>query len=180
MGDVTFLSKTTVSRDNNNNGMVREDDVNLVMELSQNDNRNKCEYHYDYLVRRDKLDGAKRDGRVVAAQPTTTNRSEITVSQQWIWYSTLEDTWEENRRLNVADGTGVVFDTVAEHFTVNFDDSFFMDNQDGSITLVAYGSNKKTEKNCDDFRASITNLRGGYFLAIKGLSFLYHRETWLG
>ena len=65
MDDVTLFSKTIVSRDNNNNRMGQDDVINLVMELSQNDNRNKCEDHYDYLVRRKKLDGVKRDGRVV-------------------------------------------------------------------------------------------------------------------
>ena len=45
--------------------MGRKDVVNLVMELSQNENQKKCEDNYDYLVRRKKLDGVKRDGRVV-------------------------------------------------------------------------------------------------------------------
>ena len=93
MDDFTFLLKQIVSRDNNNNRMGQEDVVNLLMELSQNEKRKKCEDHYYYLVRRTKFDGAKCDGRVVVAQPTTTNRSSITALQQWRWYSTLEYTW---------------------------------------------------------------------------------------
>ena len=55
--------------------MGRDDVVNLVMDMSQNDNQKKCEDHYDYLVRRKKLNEMKNDGRVVAKQPAKTNRS---------------------------------------------------------------------------------------------------------
>ena len=37
--------------------------------------------------------------------------------------ATIEDTWDKQKRLNMADGTGVVFGDVAEHFTGNFDES---------------------------------------------------------
>ena len=86
MDDVTFLSKTIISCDNNKNRMGRDDVVNLVMELSKNDNQKKCENHYDNLVRRKKINGMNRDCRVVAEQPTPINRSAITVSQQWRLY----------------------------------------------------------------------------------------------
>ena len=39
MDDVTFLSKTIFYRDNINNRMGQEDVVNLVTEMSQNDNQ---------------------------------------------------------------------------------------------------------------------------------------------
>ena len=58
----------------------------------------------------------------------------------------------------MAYGTVVVFDDVDEHFTVNFDESCLMDNQYGSIKIVASGSKNKTEKNCHNLRASITSL----------------------
>ena len=41
------------------------------------------------------------------------------------------------------DGTGVIFDNVAENFTGNFDESCFMDNQYGSIKIVASVFNNK-------------------------------------
>ena len=66
MDDVIFLSKTIVYHDKNNKSMGPDDSVNMVMELSQNDNQNKCEDNYDYLVHRKKIDGVKRDSRVVA------------------------------------------------------------------------------------------------------------------
>ena len=93
MDYTAFLSKTIVYRENNNNGTGGDDVVNLVTELSQNNNQNKCGDNYYYLVCMKKPNGVKRDGIVVAAHPTTTNRSTLTVLQQWIWYSTLEDTW---------------------------------------------------------------------------------------
>ena len=75
--------------------MGQDDVINLVMYLSQSDSHKKCEDHYDYLVRRKKLNGVKRYGRVMVSQPTSTNMSAITDLQQWRWYSTPEDTWDE-------------------------------------------------------------------------------------
>ena len=48
----------------------------------------------------------------------------------------------------MADVTGAVFENVAEHFTGNFDESFFTSNQDGIIQILASGRKKKTDKNC--------------------------------
>ena len=45
MDDVTLLSKTTVYCDNNNNRMGRDDIIDLVMDMSQNNNQKKCEDH---------------------------------------------------------------------------------------------------------------------------------------
>ena len=63
------------------------------MEMSQNCNHKKCKDHYEHLVFRKKLDLLKSDGSVVATQPTKTNMSAITVTQQRRCYLTLEDTW---------------------------------------------------------------------------------------
>ena len=176
----TFLSKTIISFENNNNRMGWDDVVNMVMELSQKGNWKKWENNYYYLVRSKKLDGVKCDGRVVAEQPTTINRSSITVSWQWICCAKLEDKWSKHNSLNMEDWSGVVFDNVAKHFKVNFDESCFISNQYVSIKIVSSGSKKETDKNCDYLRACVTILRGGIYLEIKGLSFLYQRETWLG
>ena len=114
----------------------------------------------------------KRDGRVVAEQPTTTNSFVITVLQQWRCYSTLEDTRANQKRLNVAYGNGVVFDNVSEKFTGNFDESLFVANQGGSIKIIASGIKMKNEKNCDYFRASIASLRGVNVFGNQG-SFIF-------
>ena len=68
----------------------------------------------------------------------------------------------------MADGNGVVFDDVAEHFTGNFDESYFMANEDGGIKIVSSGRKKKTERNCDDCRASVTILIGGNCFGNEG------------
>ena len=65
-------------------------------------------------------------------------------------------------------GTGAFFDDVAERFTGSFDESLFMANQYESIKIVASGGKKKTDKNCDDFRASVTSLREGAFFGNQG------------
>ena len=73
----------------------------------------------------------------------------------------IEDTWAKKKRLNMSDGTGFVFDCVDENFTGNFYHSCFMANQDVIIKFVASDRKNKTEKNCDDFDASVTIFKGG-------------------
>ena len=68
----------------------------------------------------------------------------------------------------MADENRVVFDNVAEHFTGNVFESCFMSNQYRSIKIVASGSKNKTEKNCDDCRASVTILIGGNCFGNEG------------
>ena len=68
----------------------------------------------------------------------------------------------------MVDGTGVVFDDVADQFTGNFYESCFMANQDGIIKIVASGIKKKTENNCDYFCASVTILSGGNCFGKRG------------
>ena len=47
-----------------------------------------------------------------------------------------------------------------------------MANQYGSIKVVAYDSKKKTDNNCDYFRASVASLRGVNFFGNQG-SFIF-------
>ena len=53
-----------------------------------------------------------------------------------------------------------------------------MANQYGIIKTVASGSNIKTDKNCDDFRASVTIFRGGNYVGNQWpFIFLSNRNT---
>ena len=48
-----------------------------------------AENHYDYLIRSKQLPELKNDGRVVLAQPTTTNRTAITTAKLLRTHHTL-------------------------------------------------------------------------------------------
>ena len=71
------------------------------MELSHCVSPQQAKNHYDYLVRKGKLSGLKRGGRVVVAQKTTTKRSQITVEQQLRWHTLVDFALAEQTRLNL-------------------------------------------------------------------------------
>ena len=49
-----------------------------------------AENHFDHLIRSKQLSELKRSGRVVSAQPTTTNRTAITTTKLLRTYNTLK------------------------------------------------------------------------------------------
>jgi len=156
-----FLEDTIIHRDELNNGMSRVEVLKLIMELAQTGDYKKCENHYDYLVREGKLTGLKRGGRVTSAQATTTKRSAITLPQQLRWHTTVDDVFQQLKKLNTPDGYGVDYEDIAEHFFGNMDETCFQANADGSVKVIASSSKKKTEANRDDCRTSITSVRIG-------------------
>jgi len=156
--EIELLSSAMIYRDESNNGMSRNEAISLIMELAQMNNRKKAENHLEHLVRTKQLKGLKNNGRVVKAQATTTKRSQIQVEQQLRWHTTVDDTLAEMRRLNQP---AAAFAQLEDHFFGNFDENCLMANADGSVRVMASNTKKKTEKNTDDSRASITSLRVG-------------------
>lgn len=156
--EVELLASTMRCRDEANNGMSRNEAITLIMELSQTSCRRTAENHFDYLIRQGKMKGLKNNGRTVAAQATTTKRSQIQVEQQLRWHTCVDDALFELRRLNQPEAE---FEDVQDHFFGNLDETCLMANSDGSIRVIASSNKKKTEKNTDDSRASITSLRVG-------------------
>ena len=169
--DCKFLADIAVSRDLRNNGMTQAEVITMVIELSQCASRqqatNHYDYlvryrkqatnHYDYLVRNRKLSGLKRGGKVVAAQKTTTKRSQITIEQQLRWHTAVDFALAEQQRLNLP---AEEFDEVKEHFFCNMDESCLLAS-DGTVRVIGAASKSKTEKIMEDCCASITVLRTG-------------------
>ena len=54
----------------------------MIVDLGGACSDKQTENHLDYLIRMVQLDKLKRNGRVVAAQATTTERSQINVADQ--------------------------------------------------------------------------------------------------
>ena len=158
---VLFLQEVIVERDNGNNPMTRHEVIQLITEISQCFDEMRAKNHFDYLIREKKLNLLKRDGKVSTAQATTTKRSAVTAEQQWRWHSMFDNTYTEMKKRNTADGSGVDFDDVCEHFVGNIDESCFMANSDGKVKVIASAAKRKTEANRDDCRASVTSIRCG-------------------
>jgi len=156
--DIELLASALIYRDEANIGMSRNEAITLVMELAQINDRTAAENHFDYLVRKKQLIGVKNFGRTVKAQATTTKRTQITIDQQLRWHTCIEEALEFQKRVNLP---AEEYEKVKDHFLGNLDETCLMANADGSVRVIASQTKKKTEKNTDDSRTSITSLRIG-------------------
>ena len=163
--EVDVLNAAIVHRDEANNGMTRDEAIDLIMELSQISNRKKATNHFDYLVRKKRLKDVKNGGKTVKAQATTTKRGQIVVEQQLRWHGTVDEALQEQRRLNLP---AEEFEHFQDHFFGNMDETCLMANADGEIRVLASAAKKKTEKATDDCRSSITSLRVGMTSGTQG------------
>ena len=97
---VKYVEDIIIKRDTVNLGMSRKELIQVISELDQAKSFVKAENHLDYLIRAKRLTHLKRLGRVVSYQATTTERSQICVSQQYRWHMMIEAEWEDMRRTN--------------------------------------------------------------------------------
>ena len=119
----------------------------------------------------------KGGGRVVKAQATTTSRTQITAEQQLRHHTALDVAFGELSARNNDPRRLLPFDKVSEFFVWNWDEMCYV-ACDGVVKVVASAEKKKTEKNSDDCRDSITAGRfgnaagdqGAYFFLAKGKS----------
>ena len=112
-----------------------------------------------------RLKGVKNFGRTIKAQATTTKRGQITVEQQLRWHTTVQEAIDFQRQVNKP---AAKYLELEDYFFGNLDETCLMANADGSVRVVASASKKKTEKNTDDSRASITSLRIGLASGSQG------------
>ena len=162
--DQEILAATASYRDKANNGMSRKELIEMILSITSTVDWKAAENHLDYLIRQKKLPNLKRNGRVVAAQKTTTKRSQIIASQQFRWHALIESLLEEQKRVNLP---AHEFEKVKAHFSGNADETCIMSNE-GTIKVVGSAEKKKHEKNMDDSRDSITILRSGLASGTSG------------
>lgn len=155
--DIAVMSSIICCRDKNGNGMSRKEVITMLRDICSAPTLKSAENHYDYLIRKGKLQDLKRGGRVVKAQKTTTKRCCINAAQQLRWHGLIESIWEEQALLNLP---AEDFMGVRAHFMLNLDETCVMAS-DGNLKVIADGSRKKQEKNSDDNRDSITIVRVG-------------------
>jgi hypothetical protein len=170
-----FLQSLAVSRDNRNCGMTRKELISIIAELS-NVKLKTAENHYDHLIRSKQLEHLKNNGRVVRAQPTTTNRTAITTEKLLRTYAIQEDAWAIQDGLNGWDVTKMTPEEIRSHqqkrdaYTMNLDESSLLASE-GIVRVIGSRSKTKHEKNIADLRESPT------MDGITGL-ILYHQITW--
>eukprot|EP00957_Ditylum_brightwellii_P029117 2200508-Ditylum_brightwellii.AAC.1 len=80
---IDFLQDVIRCRDNNNNGMTRKEVIKTIVEMGRG------------LALKD-----KQEGWVIATQSTTTEQSQISITQQYCWHVLVHTVWEDMRKKN--------------------------------------------------------------------------------
>ena len=80
--------------------MSRKEVIQVISELGQEKLFVQSDNHMDYLIQAKRLTHFKSLGRVVAAQTTTIELSQIYVSQHYRWHMIIEEEWEDLWRKN--------------------------------------------------------------------------------
>ena len=162
---VAFLQDVICQRDTNNEGVTRREAVTLIAELGRCSCLKKAEYHLNYLIRIGRLKNLTRGGRVIAAQSTTSERSQISISQQYRWHCLIDFCWRDLHRKN-ANPPGL-FTHLAPFFQVNLDETCFMCSE-GTLKILGDSQRKKHNLNVADCRTSVTVLRVGSAAGVNG------------
>ena len=154
---LNVLQDIVRKRDQINNGVTRKEGIQLILDLGQCTSSRSAENHLDYLIRNKRLPNLKRGGRVVTAQSTTTERSQINRQQQLRWHFLIEAEWNFMLKTNLPTQ---LFANLHEHFQLNLDESCFICNY-GHLKILGDGEKKHHDKNIADSRVSITTVRCG-------------------
>ena len=154
---IDILQDIIRRRDLTNNGVTRSEAITIIVDLGQAKTFKVAENHLDYLIRKKKLNMLKRNGRIVTAQATTTERCQINKRQQLRWHFLIETEWEHLRHVNTPTQ---LFVTLHPHFQLNIDETCFMCSE-GSLKIIGDANRNRHDKNVSDNRLSITVLRCG-------------------
>ena len=92
---VKYVEDIIVKIDTENLWISRREVIRVKSYLRQAESFVQAEYHLDYLIQAKRMKHLKRLGRVVASQATTTEQSQIFVSQQYCWQMIVEADLED-------------------------------------------------------------------------------------
>ena len=115
---VDFVQDIIVKRDQDNNGVSRKEAIDIIYNLAGEKKMKDAENHYDYLIRKARLNRISRGGKVTAAQSTTSEHCGITVPQKLRWRVLVDTVWED---LHVSNQPSHLFIKLHKHFQLNLD-----------------------------------------------------------
>ena len=101
---------------------------------------------------------------MIKYQATTTERSQICVSQQYLWHMMIEVEWEDLRRKNSPYN---IFTRFSHNFQLNLDETSFLYNE-GDLKVIGRKYKPRHDKNFSDSRFSITVLQVGSAAGVNG------------
>ena len=95
---VKYVEDIIVTLDTNNLGMSRWEVIQTISDIGQASYYVQAENHLDYLIWEKRLPNMKRGGRMAKSHATTTERSQMCVSQQYRSHMMIEAEWEDLQR----------------------------------------------------------------------------------
>jgi len=162
---VEWLQDIIHQHDINSKGMSRREAITIIAEVGRCSSMNQAEDHYNYLVKKKRLAKLKRNGRVITAQSITSERSQISIRQQYRWHLLIDRMWEDLRRKNCTPQGEFI--KKAHYCQINLDETCFIASE-GTLKVLADAGRKKHNVNVADCRESITCLRVGSAAGVNG------------
>lgn len=146
-------------RDRGNEGMNNREAVELVHDLKP---ELKLEQVADVLRKTIRPTNKKVLTSIVKAQASTSNRSQITVPQQYRWHMTVESALDFCRKHNTGlTPDGKTFEEVSDAFFCGGDETCFLASA-GDVKIIGDKQKKKHEVHTANSRVSTTVYRVGF------------------
>ena len=79
--------------------MTRKEAISIIAEVGRCKCLRQAEDHYNYLLQTKRLTKLKRHGRVITAQSITSERSQVSIHQQYRWHILIENLWQNLRKI---------------------------------------------------------------------------------
>jgi hypothetical protein len=137
-----------------NEGANSQEAVDLVQELDPKLKQEHARHHLSRTFLKGNTSIVK--AKAVAAQQTTTKRSNITVPQQYRWHQTYEHSLDELRRKStgVCRISGKTFGELIHCFITAGDETKLMASDDNrGVKVIGAANRKKHEKKSADWRS---------------------------
>eukprot|EP00978_Attheya_sp_CCMP212_P000306 scaffold593_cov31-Attheya_sp.AAC.1 len=161
--EVSFMVAVAARADRGNDGLTLKELADKVQELRPDFNRLQASRQ---VARRVIPEGYKtgilKKGTVIP-QATTTDRTGITISDQYRWHLLVDAEYDRLRLKNIGicPVTRKTFGELMDAFVIGLDEMSIAADHAGNIRIVAAANKKKHEKILQDSRFSITVVRTG-------------------
>ena len=159
--DQHFLANCLARKDQGNAGAKPTEAIDFVMDLNPQLSRDQARFHLHRTLLKNHPNQVKAKPK--SAQPTTTKRSAITMSQQFRWHTTYGSALDvlRTRNTGVCRLSGKSFGELIQYFVVGGDETYLMACEEGTILVISSAGRKKHEKKSHDSPISITMYRTG-------------------
>jgi len=159
--DQNFLAELFVRKDHANDGAKLKEAIDMVQDLDKTLSWLQATQHLQPTLIPNFAPLLKQ--KPVAAQATTTKRSDITVVQQFRWHTAYGGALNELRQRNTGSCnlTGKSFGELIHCFISGGDETCLMASDDGTVRIIGGVGRKKHETKSADSRLSISMYRTG-------------------